>query len=127
LWRRLRALVEQSGHWPVILGNDEALAQHEEAFELPDAASVSDTLAAAAELSGPAVLQARMADAAELLVEPDVDEEWPDEPQPAAQFQIPFDILTNTAYPLVHVALVPTRVAWVVLAFLQTGCWNERP
>jgi hypothetical protein len=125
LWRRLRALVDESGHWPIILGSTEDLETHAENLEEAEDVSTQTLLRAAERLDARAWLHEQGDPGAEPI------DEWPsrvpDEPGGDAAFSIPTDILTRKPLRKVHLALVPTRVGWEVPAFLRFGGWNACP
>jgi hypothetical protein len=124
-WKLLRVAVDESRHWPVLLGDDEGLSRvvgdserHLSGRSIDDGLKVADTI-----------------DAALLLAERRAEQEeygepprgpWPEDPGPI-EFTIPFDILSKKPHPHVHVALVSTTVPWQVPAHLGIGGWNECP
>jgi hypothetical protein len=135
LLRRLREIVPEIGHWPVIIGNADAAGGIRE--QIAGAAPVSETLAFAATLDGPTILRKRREERLEDLAENNEGDdpatfqpragEWPHATARRTQFLTLFDVGTRKAFPKAAVALVPTPRAWEVPAFLNFGGWNECP
>ena len=119
VWTALRDMVEETGHWPIILGEE-----RERDF-------VQETLSY--ELNGaPAEILAR--------AEPIYQGLTRDTPYPAAEregwtrgriwaaeFSVPNDYRTRQPHPLVYLALVPTGQPWEVAAHMNFGNWNACP
>lgn len=133
-WQRLRALVAKTGHWPVLLGQDDNLMRHGESRE-NNPEPVSGVLAAAEALTGADVIERRRQQWQEQWgddlpigdAEGSDDDEWPDDVEPSDSFSIPFDIVSRQPLAMLHLALVPTERPWEVPAFLAVGNWNECP
>ena len=135
VWRRLREVVPQTGHWPVILGSTEELTDLDD--QVSRAAPVSEVLKFAASLDGARLLrqwhEERLSDLADNNEGVDPEEflapegQWPDQPQPHHQFVTPFDSRTRLSHRKVAVALVPTQRSWEAPAFLGFGGWNACP
>jgi hypothetical protein len=122
VWRRLRALVDESGHWPVLLGHDEDLSRVEEAQEGFEEQSLEQILTAAESIDAQTFLKERRAEQLEYGEAP--RGEWPEEAAHDHRFYIPGDPKPHSR---VHLALVPTTIPWVLPAHLCFGGWNECP
>jgi hypothetical protein len=143
VWRRLRDLVGQTGHWPAILGDEESASMVARAIEERSATAERGTIA---ERGGIAERGASLP--AEKLVSrglgldprqwfwsrPEMDPEafeceegeW-EGPGARSQFSLSYDLTTGTSLEKVAVALVPARSGWEVPAFLRMGGWNYCP
>lgn len=141
LWRALRPLFGTTGHWPVVVGTDDALdaIQHQmksqpkstpriphlnEARETLSQARAEENVIRRAEL--PLALRAFFAtatSAGEL-----VNRLRPATGTPPESYSIPYEDMHLTR-PLarVHLALVPVESQWQVPAFLGLGDWNDCP
>lgn len=133
LWRTLRALVPQTGYWPVLLGDGRDVERVREAWGYSDAISPTETIRQGLALA-PKVLLERWQAASAEIYPPGGGEaphgEWPEEDEEAdteERFLIPYDILTGAFKDAVTLALVPTRESWEVPAFLRFGGWNDCP
>ena len=141
LWQALRGLVDETQHWPLVMGEaEEAAGTLEESAEF-QGSSGHDDIAEGEHLDVNSWLQARQEELAEYeddsddLGDEDLDDEGhradpPEEddgaPRPA-EFTVPYDVLTRKPFPSVLVALVPTTVSWQVPALIRWGAWNDCP
>lgn len=142
LWRRLRALVETTGCWPLILGSREDVEMHLESLEDMGSGS-AEILERAAALDPEKWLakqfaeidaEADAADAeawdeemAEYLEEMGDSAPALDGEEESDDFTIPREILTGKPLPEVHLALLPTEHGWESAAYLRFGGWNACP
>lgn len=137
-WQKLRALVEQTQYWPVILGpasNLDSLQDLWQAFDNEN--SPAEILKQAVGLDLEQWLSENsFADEVEdeELEDEELDEfdefaEFfsPENLQPVSEFSAHLDILSRQPYREVLLALVPTPHPWEVPAWLQTGGWNACP
>ncbi len=126
LWQTLRGIVNNTGHWPILLGGDEDLEEYRDGL-LDGLAQREETPAALVnaglQLDAQAWIRARLAESGR---EPQRGP-WPDDATPASDFTIPYDMRSWTPLPLLHLALVPTREGWQAPAFLHYGGWNACP
>jgi len=129
-WRTLRALVPQTGHWPVLLGNALDLKYHREALERTSPEQIGSSLQQANALSAAQLLQVWTSER-EADEDPDVGEEgagdWPEDDQASHDFYIPIDYETSAPKPEIVLGLVPTTRGWEVPALLGFGGWNDCP
>ena len=152
LWHVLRGRVEETGYWPVVVGDQDALEQHKWALEEYKHVSVDELLRASETISGSGWLKTAYDDmfgpseeVRDLLGEPD-DEmseeeyddtyprgEWPEDAVPSETFSVPYKVgwengeATYTLLPIVYIALIPTVTSWHIPAHLKAGGWNECP
>jgi hypothetical protein len=152
-WQRVRDVVPQTGHWPVLLGGDEELEYLEEGLREVSQRTIAGILRKAAKLDPVSLLtdwqQVAIENAQEAIAEFEGDDEavahfqgqleqeepfrglprgpWPKWGQPRDGFSIPYNILTDEPLPRVHIGLVPTQESWQVPAFLRFGGWNACP
>jgi hypothetical protein len=135
VWEHLREAVEESAHWPVLLGGDDELRF---LGEIPADEPHEATLALASALDGRSWPAGRAEETRAWLVshghEPGDEEEdlpprgdWPPDIQPCHSFSAPFGRTVNVPLPRVHIGLVPTRHGHEVPAFLRFGGWNACP
>ncbi len=131
-WRTLRALVPQTGHWPVLIGDGREVERVREAWEYSDATSPTETIRQGSALA-PQALLGRWRTASAKIYPPGGGEarhgEWPEEEEADGEerFSIPHDILTGAFHDAVTLALVPAKESWEVPAFLRFGGWNDCP
>jgi hypothetical protein len=135
VWEHLREAVEESAHWPVMLGGDDELRF---LGEIPAAESREATLALASAIDGQFWLAGRAAETRAWLVshghEPGDEEEdlpprgdWLADIQPCHSFSAPFGRKLDVPLQQVQIGLVPTRQGHEVPAFLRFGGWNACP
>jgi hypothetical protein len=122
LWKRLRRLVPETWHWPVLLG-----AAEERSFSV-EGARLHTTQALLAQQSqqvpSPSSWHAiRESPEPEETIE-EID--WPTS-APREAWSIPFDVLSHRPLEHVMLALVPTRAPWEVPIYLRFGGWNACP
>ncbi len=148
LWFALRDIRQQTGHWPVVLGNDNDLEFLRQEGQIHAAKRIPDIIARGLQQS-PSILFTRQPDA---MGDEEYEasegykqfkqarEQWqqaasegiqtvagmPDAVDPYF-FHIPRDYKTDTGYPRVYVGLVHTLNTWEVPAYLRFGSWNECP
>jgi len=136
LWRRLRQKVPQTGHWPVLLGPEDAAQWHRERMsstpspvaKIHSRAAALDVTRWLAQRDADQLEQTRASNPGEdgANLGPPVGE-WPDDVAPSRRFITPFDILTHEPLDRIAVALAPTALPREVPAFLDLGGWNECP
>jgi len=126
-WTRLK---DGGVGWPIVLGNDEDLAQAAELLayyhdDMP-ARTPEVILKAAAALRFPDDLKALRAREDSEYPQADLGD-WPAEVAPEPELSVASDILTGKPYPKVHIALLPAAHPWEVAAYLQWGGSNACP
>lgn len=138
LWQQLRAQVDKTGYWPVLLGTGSLQADNlAELEEYETTCSPEETLALAAQIDAEAWFASRQEDLPGPDEDEDEDDEWADmiamagdaasESSIAPRLSIPYDLLSGEAVGQLRVALVPTRFPWEVPAYLFFGGWNACP
>jgi len=106
-WRRLRAVSEHTGHWPLLMDDEIAACLGDVTPDVPDVAPL-----------GAAGMDDRQRQ--ELL------DEWPDEfEREDVSFRVPF--FRDGQPAPVLVALLPVRHGWQAPLALGYGDWNEYP
>ena len=133
-WEVLRA---GDDGYPVIVGDDDALARLAEGLALDGPFDPAVTLEAASVLSGPSSIHDYRRQQSELyaaLLGEEFAEEWVPElgDWPASAPQSPgltvhLDLLSGQPHERVHIALLPTSQGWEAPAYLRYGGWNECP
>jgi hypothetical protein len=118
IWKQLRLLVDEIGHWPLLIGDDErAEVMIDRLLDGGEAAAESNVVAEE-------WLANRVKD------EPDLFDcplgTWP-QPQPNHSFIIPMDMMTGQPLAEVQLLLVPTRISHQVPALIGFGGWNDCP
>jgi hypothetical protein len=122
-WRKLRAAVTATKHWPVLLGPRDEVPRIEEMLEAGGDESASAILKQASGfLAGDVLLTlARGRKEREETAEPEYPGgPWPEEARPHAEWTIP-----EAAEVLV--GLLPTESGWQMPAYLRFGGWNDCP
>jgi hypothetical protein len=135
LWGQLMEMSSSTGYWPVLVGDIEEY-ERRRGIGQKNPQSVDETLKFAQTISMPQWSEKKheeiLADIAaynddENASETTSEGEWPSGVGPSTQFITPFDILSRKPLKRLGIALVPTRVPWEVLAFLEFGGWNDCP
>jgi hypothetical protein len=121
-WRRLRAVNERTGCWPVLIPSvDEAVRASGAAPTEP-----AQRLARAAELDAVEFLNPKGAfESLDERLRHDMLARWPEEPHRIDEFGLPY--LPNGLPAPVLVALVAAEHGWQLPALLDYGNWNDCP
>lgn len=131
LWRALRAQVEKTGRWPVILGGTEGSDSVLDSISASPGASVANTLSKAEKIDAPGWFTARRKQQAADIGQDPLEHletgKWPAKGDALKRFTIPTDILSGKPLPSVKIALAPTKISWEAPAWLNFGGWNECP
>ena len=136
VWRKLRALTASTGHYPVLVGDEEDLSTHNEAIDSAGEASTASIIEATPAALDPVAWAREHLTAEADDYGDDVDEylqllegepeTWPDG-EPMQGLTIPTNISTGEPRPRVSLLLVPTQISWHVPAYLRFGAWNDCP
>jgi hypothetical protein len=121
-WRRLRAVHERTGFWPVLIPSvDDAVRAFGDVTVGP-----AQRLARAAELDGAELLNPKGTFASQAdWLQQDMLERWPDDPCRFDEFDLPYQRDGQPARVLV--ALVAAEHGWQVPTLLDYGDWNDCP
>lgn len=126
LWHRLRALVEETGFWPILLGGEEDIEEYTyDSWNSWDGGGQTPerVIEAGVQLDARIWVQERLTE----LGHGAPRGPWPEDVPPFDTFTIPYDLHTWKPLPTVYIALVPTRHGWQAPAFLLYGGWNACP
>jgi hypothetical protein len=137
-WRQLRALVNESGYWPLILGDDEEVSRILGVADSEYGQPVQEILDQAASQTGDQWLKEREESNLNSIKEgygenwqealDELHGEWPDRPSPVTEFTIPFEgMRADRPKQEVTIGLFPTTTPWEIPAHLNFGGWNECP
>lgn len=133
-WRALRDAVPRSGRWPVVLGDEAAIALLRGPIEHGSVPSVGEVLRRADAIDAERALGEHRAQHAESgAPEPhepwDAEDEALEEERAAAESEVRAgrDVLSGEPLPEVAIALLPTRDGAEAAAWLGFGGWNECP
>ncbi|OYU73543.1 MAG: hypothetical protein CFE32_20620 [Alphaproteobacteria bacterium PA3] len=138
-WEELRKAGEkQSGGYPVIVGDAEALNKLLEQVGDHDSPAIAATLAKADGLAWPqalADLKRRTQETlAEMYASGEIEEmpepelgRWPAKPEVAAAPTTHVNVLTGEFFNPCFILVVPARHGWEVPAYTSWGAWNENP
>ncbi|MDG2534452.1 DUF4253 domain-containing protein [Sphingomonas sp. HITSZ_GF] len=124
-WERLR---REGKGWPVVIGDDEALAMIGENFADEAGQSPEAALAAAAKIILPGALEKHFAQ--EYGADAEVPEagDWPATTEGLVSgLSVASDILTGKPFERVHILLLPTSDGSEAPAYLRWGGWNACP
>ena len=128
LWEALRARVDQTGYWPVIMGDESDFERHEDLLDYfaervaeTGRSDVEETMTAALALDVPRWFSERAATYASYGTLNDLRGEWPVDESPQDSFFVAGGEGPNV------LALVPCGEAWQVPAYLRWGGWNDCP
>lgn len=128
-WRRLRTLVPQTGHWPVLLGGEQDLEMHQEMLDDADERTPGDIIQQGVALNPQDWLARRAEEWSEEAGEfslADYHGEWPAGNHAATKFHTPSHYSGKRRQQL-YLGLVPAYQGWEVPALLRFGGWNECP
>ncbi len=137
-WRQLRALADETGYWPVILGNDKEASRVLEFANYEHGQPLAEILTEAASQSAEqwlkeceqsnlnALQKAHGASWQDFLKE--LHGDWPESVHAVTGFTIPFErVGSGPPKAKVTIGLFPTKNGWEVPAQLNFGGWNECP
>lgn len=126
-WRTLRALVPQTGHWPVLLGSSEDLVMHQEILGDADARTSGEIIRQGLQMSPQAWFsqQAEEQDD-EGLGFAEYHGDWPDGDHANHGFYTPANCCDKRTSNL-YLGLVPASHGWEFPAPLRLGGWNDCP
>lgn len=138
LWRKLRALVDESGYWPVILGNDKEVDRILSVTDSEQGEPMNKTLDRVATETADGWLRDRREANLQGLKEgygdgwreaqEELHGEWPEQPDSLKSFTIPFErVGLGPPKPKVTIGLFPVKEGWQVPAYVNFGGWNECP
>lgn len=131
-WRALVNAFGESGYWPVIVGDDECVARHDE-FRSPGAEHQADTLgsirtrASNLDLAAWAQERQRLDGQYDEEYSRPVGDEWPEPEGASTAFYLTQTLTGKKQKPHVHIALFPVADCSEVLALLRYGDWNACP
>ncbi len=147
-WKKLRELVSESEHWPVLVGEEKDLEALRVQVQSSDFGTTKEIIDRALAIDEVQWFKKKHEELIDELLEfggqlySASSEEslggreefrgiprglWPIESSPCHDFQIPNDLVTKEPLPRVNIALVPTTTCWQVPAYLRFGAWNECP
>jgi hypothetical protein len=126
LWERLRAVIDQTGYYPVILGDKDHVGQHWEIRE--NAKSPHEYVQKAKECDASAWLEEEWESI--FAFDEHFNEEksfgnWDETVTPLVEFDI-FKLIYKPNL-IQYIGLVNTTITWEVPAYLPYGNWNENP
>lgn len=153
-WQQLRQLVDETEHYPLLLGNRDEVESHLEtlkfynqdssiyqALTVAEIITQADTFNIDEWLNNKAQQQreeretlwaddsnsVEMQHTLDPLTQAEIGE-WDDliSEQPE-RYTIPYNILTRLPHPNIVLAMIPTKLSWQVPAFLKFGNWNDCP
>lgn len=148
LWRKLRELVSETEHWPVLVGAEEDLNALREQVQFSDFGTTEEIIDRGLAFDGIQWFNQEHEELIDELLEfggqlysASAEESlggreefrgisrgpWLGESSPRHGFSIPTDVVTGEPLPRVHLALVPTTTCWHIPAYLRFGAWNECP
>lgn len=148
IWRKLRELVSETGHWPVLVGKEEELDVLHEQVQFSNFGTTKEIIDRALAIDEVQWFNREHEKLVDELLEfggqlySDSAEEslggreefrgiprglWPAESSPSHDFSIPTDLVTGEPLLRVNIALVPATTCWHVPAYLRFGAWNECP
>lgn len=143
-WERLRAEVERTRHWPLILGPNESIAFQNGSFEVQTRTSLVETLSKASGYSIADWLEeqrrARESFKREHPEYADTDDEetdaeedrrprgpWPSDAQPQDEYSTPLRLFDRAPHKSVWIGLAPTTDSTEIPALFNYGYWNDCP
>ncbi|MBD2342319.1 DUF4253 domain-containing protein [Calothrix sp. FACHB-156] len=153
-WQQLRQLVDETEHYPLLLGNRDEVESHRETLKFYSQDSSSNQLLTVLEiitqadafnidewLNNKAQQQREeraawsadysstieMQNTLDPLTQAEIGE-WDNliSEQPE-RYTIPYNILTRLPHPNIVLAIIPTTFSWQVPGFLKFGNWNDCP
>jgi hypothetical protein len=148
LWRRLRELVSEIRHWPVLIGDEEDLGVFRSPVQSSDFGATKEIIDRALAIDSVQWFNQKHEEVVDEILEfggqlysASAEESlggreefrglprgpWPRESSAHHDFEIPIDVLTREPKPQVYIVLAPTMTCWHVPAYLRFGAWNECP
>ena len=138
LWKKLRALADESGYWPVILGNDKEVGRMLGVLDSEDSTSMNKFLYQVPTETADGWLRERREANLQGFkdgygdgwreAQAELHGEWPATPDPLTSFTIPLEHgRQRLPMPKVTIGLFPVKDGWQVPAYLNFGGWNECP
>ncbi len=141
LWNYLRQLNDESKYYPLLLGGEEEIEQHQEYWErfAVPIDEIIDIDAINAIINRASILDAEkwFYDRAQEMYEDEFDDEFEDgEPLEVLTNGIlgdwdgaifPSENFTIPSLETVVIALIPTQICWQIPAYLNLGGWNSCP
>jgi Domain of unknown function (DUF4253) len=125
VWRQLRSMVDETGHWPVILGPEDDNDGYERLLEpFEDAAEL---FGATANRIGAVDVVTWFAEARQKNASRELHGPWPDRITPTHEVSTIRDWRTKAPHPTLHIALPPVRHSWLVAGAFRYGGWNDCP
>lgn len=126
-WRTLRAAVEKSGHWPLILGPNEAIEHQNGHLQYNESPGVAAILARA---TGETVERWRRGRHLDDESDPEFarpHDKWPASVERPDEFSVPLKTFSRKPHESVWLGLLPTRDSCEVAALFNFGEWNDVP
>lgn len=144
VWERLRAEVERTRHWPLILGPNESIAFQNGSLEVQTRTPLAETLAKASGYSIADWLEEQRRTLASFKqshpefaseLDDDADDDantrprgpWPSDAQPQDEFSAPLRLFDRKPHKSIWIGLVPTVDPVEVPALFNFGNWNDVP
>ncbi|BAY11272.1 DUF4253 domain-containing protein [Calothrix sp. NIES-2098] len=141
-WQKLRQLVGDTGHYPLLLGNEDELESHLESIQFYESLTIAEIIDRGNSLNACEwlnnIAQERRKEwenyrkhDENIILDPltlaEIGE-WKEAISATnREYTIPYNILNRLPHPNIVVALVPTTFSWEVPAFLKFGNWNDCP
>jgi hypothetical protein len=124
-WKQLREIVNETGYWPILIGDSDskdALLENLEVWEDEETSTIIDRGMA---LDVEAWLENRKSKDLEYYTPPRGS--WPEEILLKDTFFVYVDFLSGQPHKEMYLALIPTVKGWHTPAFLKFGGWNDCP
>lgn len=128
-WQQLRALADESGYWPVILGDDKEVGHILGVADSEHGEPIHQVLERVASNTSDAWLEKRrQSEEYDEEVMAELHGEWPEQADALTRFTIPLERGRQASpKPKVTIGLFPVQHCWEVPAYLNFGGWNACP
>lgn len=124
-WKRLREIVDKTGYWPLLIGDEDSHNILLEGLEVWEDEETSAIVEKGLELELAMWLEDRKNHDLEYYTPPRGS--WPEVEMPKNTFYVHLDFATGQPQKEINLALIPTKKSWEVPAILKFGGWNDCP
>lgn len=123
LWAKLRVLVDETGYWPLVLGDDADLAAHVWQMESRSGRSVAEIIEEGLKLERIDWENSEWDDEvihSDEYGEDSIRGDWPEDVTPNDTFSV-ITTYDGNIQPKLYMGLLPTRMGWETPAYLKFG------
>jgi hypothetical protein len=129
MWHSLRAMVEETGYWPIVLGNEERLEKLLEVRSYNSAQTTSEIIREGLKIDPLVWLKSNFAEAPDYEFEEQETEYYKASENNSTidSFLLSRNTPTQKILETVLIGLLPTTNSWETVAIVKYGGWNACP